>query len=251
MLRRSRSEESPAYAGDRPTASGPGFVLAAMFLGAILLLGIVMSISLALVDDPATPTAPAPPPGAGDGSGPAPGPISTAVPAAAPRDVRWESTNGLVLPYSRSAGPRRIDGSVASGFARTPTGALIAAVQLSARASSAFVPDHEDTMRLSVVPGPDRDALLAKLRAQPQVPPDPGEFGRIVGFVFNSYTASVATVTLAVRIAGSPDTPMYQAATFTVVWQRGDWRLVPPPRGDYNVLVNPAPSLVGFVPWRS
>jgi hypothetical protein len=241
-------QDEPAYVGDRPLGARSGFLLAAAVVGAIVLAAVALSVTLAFRDKGTAPDRSAQAPVTSTGE-PAPG--TTATPTEAPTDVRWEAVHGVVLPYSRSAGPRRVDGPVAAGYTHTPTGALIAAAQLSTRASPVFTPGYETTVRDQVVPSRDRDTFLENLRAQVQVPPAAGETGQLAGFLFNSYTPVAATVTLAFRMPSAEPTPTYQVATFTVLWRGGDWRLVAPPGGSYLSVVRPAPTLTGFVLWSA
>lgn len=48
-------------------------------------------------------------------------------------ELTWEQVGRTELPFSSSAGPRRIEGVSASGFAGTPAGAIIAAWQIPIR----------------------------------------------------------------------------------------------------------------------
>ena len=51
--------------------------------------------------------------------------------------VRWSGFYGVELPVSEQAGPYDTSGGVAAGFAHTPLGALLAAVNMgSARTRS-------------------------------------------------------------------------------------------------------------------
>lgn len=47
--------------------------------------------------------------------------------------IRWQQSAGVVIPFSTSDGPARMDGQIPVGFARTPAGAALAAASLYMR----------------------------------------------------------------------------------------------------------------------
>lgn len=47
--------------------------------------------------------------------------------------IRWQQSAGVVIPFSTSDGPTRMDGQIPVGFAQTPAGAALAAASLTAR----------------------------------------------------------------------------------------------------------------------
>src|SRR5437016_12522917 len=57
----------------------------------------------------------------------------TSIPETPPADVTWQLYHTVALPVSRSAGPRVVTDSTAAHYAHTPTGALIAAAQITFR----------------------------------------------------------------------------------------------------------------------
>ena len=64
-------------------------------------------------------------------------------PAAAPIEVaglRWLGFHGMQLPISAHDGPRDTRGGLASGFTDTPTGALLAAVNIGVRTAAQWGP---------------------------------------------------------------------------------------------------------------
>ena len=123
---------------------------------------------------PATTPAPRPSPAtASAGHQPRRPPRSKPTPA---QGLTWVSFHGMQLPVSATAGPRDTRGGLASGFADTPQGALLAAINIGVRTaaqwgSAIFVP----TITRQVT-GPDTTALLhaeetayAQLRAAAHV----------------------------------------------------------------------------------
>jgi hypothetical protein len=191
---------------------------------------------------PTTTTAPgSPAPAAGGAPSPSPVPAgaSDEIPRRAPEDVRWSLWYGIALPSSPTAGPSRDDGS---GYAHTPTGALLAASQIPYRV---IVGDNwRSSVERQVVAGPGRNALIAALE-QITERYDTSGFSQIGGFRFVSYEGDRAVIDLVVGRKGST----LRAVPTTVRWIDGDWRLVVTPRGevwaDYTLLE----SLDGYVAW--
>ena len=77
-----------------------------------------------------TTTAPSPPAAS---SSPVSG-LDQAVPDSPPAGITWQLIDTVAVPQSINAGPENVTDGVPSGFAHTPTGALIAAIQISSRA---------------------------------------------------------------------------------------------------------------------
>ena len=162
---------------------------------------------------------------------------------AAPRGVVWRLVDGVALPYGE-AGPRSDAGAVASGFAHTPVGALLACVQTAMRIGSVNPSAQAGEVRAMVV-GPGQSALLAsRPAAAPVVKP------QVQGFQFQSYTASTAVIGLALRVTDVSDhsSQVVAAGVVTMRWSDGDWRMLldttpaPPP---YAL----DPAMTGYVPF--
>ena len=109
----------------------------------------------------ATATAPASPAGAaGPGSQGQP-----RVPRVSLASVRWSGFYGVELPVSAQAGPFDTSGGVAAGFAHSPLGALLAAVNIGVRANAQWGPRIFTAVIRGQVTGPDAAALLASCQA--------------------------------------------------------------------------------------
>jgi hypothetical protein len=61
-------------------------------------------------------------------------------PVTDPSGLRWLNDHGYLLPVSPQAGPRTVSGGLASGFADTPLGALVAMISIAARTAWQFGP---------------------------------------------------------------------------------------------------------------
>jgi hypothetical protein len=168
------------------------------------------------------------------------------VPSAPPAGVSWRVWRTIAMPYSADAGPARVEGDVASGFARTPVGALLAAVQASSRKAAAGEPGWRDVALRMLAPGAGRDAwIAARGRVQHPDVPGSGTFAQVSGFQFVSWTATDAVVQLASR---NPD-GSFGVVTLHLAWVDGDWRLVLAPDGGDASSKQRAASLAGFVAW--
>lgn len=144
---------------------------------------------------------------------------STAEPTRGP-DVQWQNLDGNWLPVSTTQGPgKRETGGSWSCFARTPSGAVLAAQTISGAMYAAD--DYAAVVRKQTVPGTGQ---LAAIKAgQPRY--DADQTATPLGFALNSYATdgSVATVTLYFRTRANT-----ARCTSTVQWfggASGDWLL--------------------------
>src|SRR4051794_37361958 len=217
-----------------------GFVLAAAFIGFVTVIGgaVVATSDASGEDDRSTASQPAPDraagapssrsPGGGDGGDgddacPRLADERQGVPTAAPRGVTWDLYGAVALPSSKAAGPAVAGEDVARCYARTPVGALLATSQISVRYLAA---DNWRKVTRTQTVGAGRDAYIAertKAEAEENAPADRdgGAHGQIAGFKFVTYNHTTAVIQTVWRF---PDGRM-QAATTTVLWRGGDWRL--------------------------
>ena len=79
--------------------------------------------------------------------------------------VRWSGFYGVELPVSAQAGPYDTSGGMAAGFAHSPLGALLAAVNIGVRANAQWGPRIFTAVIRGQVTGPDAAALLAGCQA--------------------------------------------------------------------------------------
>lgn len=164
------------------------------------------------------------------------------VPTAAPRGVTWALFGAVAVPASEESGPAVTGEDVARCYARTPVGALLATSQISVRYVAAG--DWRKVTRAQTV-GAGRDAYIAgRTAAEKESPtnPDGGAHGQIAGFRFVTYDDSTAVIQSVWRF---PDGAM-QAATTTVLWRDGDWRLEYPAN---PAAPTPVGSLAGYAEW--
>jgi hypothetical protein len=169
-----------------------------------------------------------------------PGP--QAIPVSAPTGVTWELYDTVALPFSAQAGPTVINGDVARCYAHSPTGALLATVQIAVR--YALAANWQAVIADQVMPGTGRSVYAAE-RPGAEVTIQAGQFGQFAGFQFVAYTSAIAVVQIVVQL---PSGEM-QATTMTVQWSGGDWRLQLQPDGSPGPNVQQVPNLTGFIPW--
>lgn len=167
------------------------------------------------------------------------------VPTEAPGGVRWELYQGLALPYSNTAGPYQVDGARATGYAHTPTGALVASQQISARALLSEGDSWKRVVQEQVVPNDGRETYINN-RSEVTGEVSPGSLGQTAGFRFVSYTSETAVIQIASRFPSSGE---LQVTTLTARWTGGTWKLVMQPDGGFSPTAQKIQDLTRFVPW--
>ena len=151
----------PARAGARRLIL-PAAAVAAILLGA----GLAFALTGRRTGDRATPAArrrhrPVPQAPAGRA-----GPASAQVPRGEPgRRCGGAASTGSSCRSSPQAGPCDTSGGLAAGFAHTPLGALLAAVNIGVRANAQWGPRIFSPVIRGQVTGPDAAALLASCQA--------------------------------------------------------------------------------------
>lgn len=235
----------PSNSWTRPGALlAMGVVALAAALGFAVVLGTRESRGGSLVQ--ASPADAAAVPSIGSTSRPAsPMAPAQAVPSAAPSDVRWQLYSTVALPFSATAGPVRVEGDVATGYAHDPVGALIASQQLSAR--KLLAADWRAVVSASIAAGPGRDAWVSlRARYGELAPPQAGQLGQTAGFRFVDYRDDRAVIQTVSRF---PTTGTLQVTTYTLAWSGTDWQLVLQPDGGDSPTGQIVTSLAGFVAW--
>jgi hypothetical protein len=169
--------------------------------------------------------------------------------------LAWLDFHGVFLPYSSEDGPRRTDGELAMGFARTPRGALLAAVHITVRANVQWGSKvFEPTIRQQVI-GPDAATLLASIRAAYEHRkggrPEGAALGRgyvvLEGFRWQGYSPETASVDLVSAGPGDSDITVRAVTRIQLQWQDGDWRVLAPPAGAWGASATSIDSPDGYV----
>jgi hypothetical protein len=240
-------------AGPRPGTVAAGAVAVVILVGAgavaLFGAGTPSSAPAATLTGPVAPATPLPAPGFDRAPSPAPSPMPAGAadeePLLVAPQVDWQLFAGVALPYSTTAGPLQVDGPVYSGYERSQTGALIAAVQIANR--YLFTPGElwRQVGERQVLPGVGRDVFIRN-RAGAVADDPPGTYGQAAGFRFVAFTPDVASIQLVSRF---PTTGNLQLVTVTVRWVDGDWRLQLQPDGGTSPTAQAVPDLDGFVVW--
>ena len=170
--------------------------------------------------------------------------------------VRWSGFYGVELPVSAQAGPSGTSGGVATGFAHTPLGALLAAVNIGVRANAQWGPRIFGTVIRGQVTGPDAAALLASCQAAYDQAAQSGGVtgGQPLGtavvteqaFRWITYTPAAAILDLVSAGPGSNGATVRASVQMQVVWDGGDWKVVAPPGGDWGNSAAGLSSLAGY-----
>lgn len=171
-------------------------------------------------------------------------------PDAPPDAVAWTAPSGALqirLPDGGSRyGPCRRTDTTAAGYAHTPTGALIAATQLLVRTNTVGEVG-KDTVRGQVVAGPAKQRMLANLSVDQ---PSADQYQKVAGYSITAYSGSGARVLVAL----TPDDPAADGAFLvfpvTLRWET-DWKLLPPPEGDWAVSAAHRSRLPPLTPWTA
>jgi hypothetical protein len=178
------------------------------------------------------------------------------VPRVSLASVRWSGFYGVELPVSAQAGPSGASGGVAAGFAHTPLGALLAAVNIGVRANAQWGPRIFGAVIRGQVTGPDAAALLASCQAAYDQAAQSGGVtgGQPLGtvnvaeqaFRWITYTPAAAILDLAVAGPGAGGATVRASVQMEVVWAGGDWKVVAPPGGDWGNSAAELSSLAGY-----
>jgi hypothetical protein len=170
--------------------------------------------------------------------------------------VRWMDFYGVELPVSAAAGPRHLGGGLARGFADTPTGALLAALNIGVRANAQWGPGIFGPTIRDQVTGPGASTLLAGCQASYQRAAQSAGVvsGRPLGrafvieeaFRWVAYSPADATVDIVSAGPGGQGVTVRAVTRIQVLWVRGDWRVIAPPGGDWGNSAAPVRSLRGY-----
>lgn len=178
------------------------------------------------------------------------------VPRVSLDSVRWSSFYGVELPVSAQAGPYDTSAGVAAGFAHTPLGALLAAVNIGVRANAQWGPRIFTMVIRGQVTGPDAAALLTGCQAayDQAAQSDGVTGGQPLGtvdvteqaFRWITYTPAAAILDLVSAGPGSNGATVRASVQMEVVWDGGDWKVVAPPGGDWGNSAAELSSLAGY-----
>lgn len=163
---------------------------------------------------------------------------------APPARLQWQRIwTGAAVPVSGSDGPTRIQDGLAEGFAHTPQGAALAAMDAIGRVYAAPEPIWRRVVTERFHVG--GEALIGRFARSRE------EFARYVTVpegvrIQPGYRDDLAVVELVVRSRTG-----YVVATWPMVWVDGDWRIrVPDAVEDLWRPATPVATTSGFGVWR-
>jgi hypothetical protein len=233
------------------TAAGRArhFGLAAAVVIIVLGAGLALAVTYGRAGSPGPGRQPSAPSAAPESSGPQ-------LPRPGLAGLRWDGYHGVQLPSSPAAGPHHIDNGLAWGFADTPLGALLAALNIAVRANAQWGPDVFVPTIRDQVTGPGAAALLASCQADYGQASQAAHItgGRPLGtvsvteeaFRWAGWSPAGATVDLVSVGPGSQGVTIRASTRVEVVWSGGDWRVVAPPGGDWGNAATWLTSLAGY-----
>ena len=174
--------------------------------------------------------------------------------------LRWSEFYGIELPFSVQAGPHDTAGGLAAGFAHSPLGALLAAVNIGVRANAQWGPRIFAAVIRGQVTGPGAAALLANCQtaygqaSQSEGVTGGGPLGTVdvaeEAFRWVAYTPAAAVIDLVSAGPGGQGTTVRASTQIQVVWDGGDWKVLAPPGGDWGNAATELSSLAGYTVFR-
>lgn len=255
--RKSRPAPIASVGGGSPFTER-GFILSGALLGIGVLCG-TLAVFTASGDEPEDAADPA-------AAGPAvaapqlppaercPAPPTPAAGAAnsPPPDVSWTPYRGVFVPVSDASGPLAAHGDVARCFSHSPSGALLAAVHISAR--YAFAPDWRAIAEYQIVADPARNSAVERRAKAEQANGgarqgllDPQKVRQVEGYQIVSYADEAATVRI---LTATPSGGPLMSSMYAMVWTDGDWKLQMQPSGSTSVSTQELPQAPEFTVWN-
>lgn len=235
------SDNTPTAPADRRAAwpKAAGAVVAAIIVAAI-----VITWQIATRPAPADQPAGSPPATAtvDEGRCPSAEVVMSGTVTVAPEAI-WSLVGTVAAPEVDGAGPLVVDpDGYRHCYARTPTGALVAALNLGAMGSDPALAQR--IAQDGLVPGALRDRLLST----PAASSGSGGSAQFAGFRMVSYDGATAVVDVGMRAANGG----YGSIMAELVWHEGDWRYSVRGEGagqELAVTYSWPPSLTGYIPW--
>ena len=239
---------------DRARRSTRRVILVAGVAG-VLLVGLGLAGGLWLgrqSDTPSTRTSASPKQTTSASSSPAP----VGSPTTATLDgLRWMDTNGIFLPVSAQGGPQQV-GNRASGFAHTPTGALMAAVHIAPRTDAAMGSDiFRPTIQDQVI-GDDQPKLLSTVEADYKNQRDKSGIAEgkpirrsttvVRGFRMSTYATDVTYLNVLLSDTDTSGQTVLVDFRLQVRWSGSDWKLNAPVNGQWRSATAQVGSTAGY-----
>ncbi|SHY49260.1 Uncharacterised protein [Mycobacteroides abscessus subsp. abscessus] len=245
---------------DQNPFTRPGFILAAVLVVAVLVLGVAVGAGILLRPKEPAPTASssAAPTASEKASSDAvnikesagksdsvcglKGSATEGKAEKAPA-AEWEYQGTIAYPVSKAYGPGdTTDEGVRMCYQHTPEGAVVMAANAVAQGS-----DPEALRAFTnyvTAEGPGREKALAQRGNSKD---SSGTRLRIVGYRVLHYDGENATIDLALEVS-TQGKVLNMSAVYPLVWQKGDWKL-DPKDGEESLDVATISSTSGYIPW--
>ncbi|MGH2949966.1 MAG: hypothetical protein ACRDPC_27510 [Solirubrobacteraceae bacterium] len=241
--------DAPSNEHNSSPWSQRGFVLAAVFVGGLVLVGLVLLLVRPGGNDDdsngqPSQNAPAPAPTRKDPNASVCGLAAgdQKVPAVPP-EAQWELVGTIAAPTEpKTVGPGIKQGKRRLCFAHSPTGALFAAVNFVA--TVAVSEGDPKILRELTAEGAARDATIEKDATSGGSYDSSGGL-QLAGFRLSSYSAAEATVDLAFAVRAEG----YARLPLSMRWERGDWKIVIATSQGPFAAFEGLQNLSGYVPW--
>ena len=146
--------------------------------------------------------------------------------------------------YNNLTGPgKRADGDVPTCYAHTSEGAILAATNFQALAGGGR--RLIDLVKATTYEDDDQKRLLAKGKDSSKNPTTV----QTVGYSIQVIDENNVVVRLAIRIPKYPY--ILSQSTFTLIWDKGDWKIKIGPKGPLDITVISSVENAGMVPWAN
>ncbi|AKU15043.1 hypothetical protein [Luteipulveratus mongoliensis] len=138
-----------------------------------------------------------------------------AIPKRPPVPTTWVQVSTVEVPVT-PAGPKTVSGDLRKCYQHSPTGALLAAINVFAASSTSS--DYTRVIKSQWTPGSGRNALITELDGGGKDTPNPGP-AALKGF---SVARSCSPAKCLVSVATGTPTAL-GAIVMPMVWHQGDW----------------------------
>lgn len=146
--------------------------------------------------------------------------------------------------YNNLTGPgKRADGDVPTCYAHTSEGAILAATNFQALAGGGR--RLIDLVKATTYEDDDQKRLLAEGKDSSENPTTV----QTVGYSIQVIDENNVVVRLAIRIPKYPY--VLSQSTFTLIWDKGDWKVKIGPEGPLDITIISSVENAGMVPWAN
>lgn len=245
---------------DKPWWAAGRFIISAIAVGLLLVLGIILAVAVWTEDEPSAARSGKQPPPSASASPTAETDAATSASicglsaaggktlTSPPENVEWVYLGGIAAPKSQKHGPGRIDEKTGlrSCYSHTPEGALLAFAGFLA--ASGDLELMQTTMEAMVLPGPGKEKALNTIEEDLEDGQEAAPPLEIAGYRLLSYTGEKATMEI-VTSADSGEGEVYVTTSAFMVWHNGDWHIKIGKDGSGGPVSGQVSDLSGYIKW--